>query len=156
MKGASAPERASHRKATTKDGRLASAVKDGSANGVADGDEQAPRGRKYTLDPSRAGAFNQHGAGLAPSPWPQAPNMDNSSGELKLEFMTEGDQYERLLSGPVRLGAAEYRKIRRRPSLPAVRSPLLTECEIENEDRRSLRCPETEKGSESLAELAEG
>jgi len=68
--------------------------------------------------------------------------------------MTEGDQYERLLSGPVHLGAAEWRRIRRRSSLAAVSSPLLTECKIEKEVRRSIQGPEPDNDSERLAELA--
>ena len=43
MKGASAPDRASHRKVAVKDGRLASPLKDGSAGGVAEGDDRAAR-----------------------------------------------------------------------------------------------------------------
>jgi hypothetical protein len=68
--------------------------------------------------------------------------------------MTEGDQYERLLSGPVHLGAAEWRQIRRRSSLAVVSSQLLTECKIEKELRRSIQDPEPDDDSDRLGELA--
>jgi len=79
MKGASAHavgDRAlsGHRKVTLKDPRLPSPLvnpklKDGSAGRAADGDEEAARARRCTLEPSRAAALNQLGSGLAPSPW---------------------------------------------------------------------------------------
>ena len=68
--------------------------------------------------------------------------------------MTEGDQYERLLSRPVHLGAAEWRQIHRRSSLAVVSSELLTECKIEKESRRSIQNPEADDDSERLGELA--
>ena len=66
--------------------------------------------------------------------------------------MTEDDQYERLLSGPLRLGAQQWRQIRRRSSLAAVSSPLLTDNAVEKEVRRSVRGPEDDADSERLAE----
>lgn len=71
---------------------------------------------------------------------------------MKLEFITEDDQYERLLSEPVHLRAQEWRRIRRRSSLAAVSSPLLTDNVVEKEVRRSVRGPEVDNDAERLAE----
>ena len=71
---------------------------------------------------------------------------------MKLEFITEDDQYERLLSAPVHLGATEWRRIRRRSSLAAISSPLLTDNVVEKEVRRSIRGPEVDNDAERLAE----